>query len=403
MGHPGPVRPDAAHRRGRGDRVVGCSARGRGASDGSGWACSSAGRGRAVVWLVIEITDGGSTWLATEYAWSGIVRLVLLARALALLLLRPPRDHAPPRSRPCSPSLTLAWGGHATGSPLTSLTLAIHLLAAVTWLGAAPAVALVMWDRSVTDDDACTTVRGFSRLATVALFVLIAGGAASGLLLTNGLEGGLTIYVWIVLAKVGVVGVAAFMGACGRRGLRHAGRPRSLPAAVPARRHAAGRGRVPVVGADPRRAARGTRRPRGTRRHLAPMQHDPGPARVDVRGRRSSPIPGRRARTRCWSRACRRASQGVTVELLHQYTGGSPISRAAGRRIRVAGSAPPCCRSRATGPSPRSCASTRSPRPAARCDITIAPDPGRTTRCARLDDRETPVERCPPDRGRRRR
>ncbi len=117
--------------------------------------------------------------------------------------------------------VTLAWGGHATGSPLTSLTLMFHLLAAMTWLGAAPAVALVMWDRTVLDDDALGTVRRFSRLATFALVVLVVGGAASGLLLTNGLEGGLTIYVWILLAKVVVVGVAAAMGAWGRRGLGH--------------------------------------------------------------------------------------------------------------------------------------------------------------------------------------
>jgi hypothetical protein len=121
---------------------------------------------------------------------------------------------------------TLAIGGHATGSPLTSLTLVIHLLAGVTWLGAAPAVALVLWDRHVADEpDALGVVRRFSRTATVTLVAVIGGGAISALLLTNGLEGGLTPYVWIVLAKLAVVGLAAIMGAFGRRGLtREAGR-----------------------------------------------------------------------------------------------------------------------------------------------------------------------------------
>ena len=58
---------------------------------------------------------------------------------------------------------------------MTSLTFAIHLLAAIAWLGAAPAVALVLWDRTVPDDQALATVRGFSRLATVTLFAVFAG------------------------------------------------------------------------------------------------------------------------------------------------------------------------------------------------------------------------------------
>jgi len=122
---------------------------------------------------------------------------------------------------------TLAVGGHATDSPLTSVTLMVHLLAGVTWLGAAPAVALVLWDGRSDDPTAMGVVRGFSRAATVTLVLVIGGGATSALLLTNGLEGGVTAYVWIVLAKLGVVGVAALMGALGRRGLTHdAGRGR---------------------------------------------------------------------------------------------------------------------------------------------------------------------------------
>jgi hypothetical protein len=41
--------------------------------------------------------------------------------------------------------------------------------------------------------------------------------------LTNGLENGVTTYVWIVLAKLAVVGVAAIMGVMGRRGLSTGG------------------------------------------------------------------------------------------------------------------------------------------------------------------------------------
>jgi hypothetical protein len=79
----------------------------------------------------------------------------------------------------------------------------------------------VVWDRRVPDEpDALGVVRRFSRTASVTLIAVIGGGAVSALLLTNGLEGGLSTYVWIVLAKLGVVGLAALMGALGRRGLQ---------------------------------------------------------------------------------------------------------------------------------------------------------------------------------------
>ena len=274
-------------------------------------------------WIVIESIDGGSAWLWTEYAISSMVRLALLAAALALLLLRPPR----PRGALIVTALallTISWGGHATGSLLTSLTLAIHVLAAITWLGAAPAVALVIWDRSVSDDEAFVTVRGFSRLATVALFVLIAGGSASALLLTNGLESGLTVYVWIVLAKLGIVGIAAVMGLYGRRGLGSASRRRyrrlflldasllivvaflssALTLVGPHVGHADHAGHIIT---SPRCSM--TLGQTGTTFGAAFIADPgtPGTNTVLVSG-----VPA--------------GMQGVTVELLHQFTGGSPIT-----------------------------------------------------------------------------
>ena len=274
-------------------------------------------------WTAIEAADGGSTWLATEYAFATIVRLVLLAAGLFALMVRPARPR-PAATLVGLALLTIAWGGHATGSLLTSLTLAVHLVAAVTWLGAAPAVALVMWDRSVTDDDARATVRGFSRLATVALFVVIGGGSISALLLTNGLEGGLTIYIWIVLAKSGVVGIAAFMGAFGRRGLATASRRRykrlflldtallivvatlssALTLVGPHQGHAGHEGHIVT---SPR-CSMTLGHPGAT--FGAAFIADPGtagPNRLLVSG-----VPA--------------SVQGVTVELLHLYTGGSPVS-----------------------------------------------------------------------------
>jgi len=282
------------------------------------------GLAAAAVWLVIELTDGGSTWLDTQYAWSGLTRLALLAVSLALLLLRPPRI----RAATCAivvAAATLAWGGHSTDSLLTSLALVSHLLAAVTWLGAAPAVALVMWDSSVTDDDAAATVRAFSRLATVALVVLVVGGGAAGLLLTNGLEAGITVYVWILLAKIGVVGVAALMGAWGRRGLGHGARrgryrrlflldtallvvvvflSAALTLVGPHQGHTGHEGHVLT---SPRCSM--TLGQTGSTFGAAVIA-DPG-----TPGSNTLLVSGVPA-----------GLQGVTVELLHLYTGGSPIT-----------------------------------------------------------------------------
>jgi putative copper export protein len=274
-------------------------------------------------WTVIEIIDGGSAWLSTEYAISSMVRLALLAAALGLLVLRPPR----PRGALAVTGLallTISWGGHATGSLLTSLTLAIHLVAAVTWLGAAPAVAVVMWDRSVPDHEARRTVSAFSRLATVALFVLIAGGSVSALLLTNGLDGGLTLYVWIVLAKVGVVGVAALMGAFGRRDLGSASRARyrrlflldtALLIVVAFLSSA-----LTLVGPHEGHADHGDHAVTSPRCSMTLGQGS------SAFGAAFIADPGTSGTNELLVSGLPAGVQGVTLELLHTYAGGSPIA-----------------------------------------------------------------------------
>ncbi|MCY7418365.1 MAG: copper resistance protein CopC, partial [Chloroflexi bacterium] len=82
-------------------------------------------------WTVIEVADGGAAWLATDYAAATLVRLGLLGVGLLLLLLRPVRPRAATVTVGAA-LLTLAWGGHATDSLLTSLTIAVHLVAAIT-------------------------------------------------------------------------------------------------------------------------------------------------------------------------------------------------------------------------------------------------------------------------------
>ena len=173
----------------------------------------------------------------------------------------------------------------------------------MTWLGAAPAVALVLWDRSVADSAALRRCAASRVWPTVALVVVFAGGSASALLLTNGLAGGLTVYIWLVLAKVVVVAAAAAQGARGRRVLTRAperGRYRrlfmvdTLLLVVVAFLSAA----LTLVG--PHRRSCGPRRAHG---RVAALRHDRGRGdrRVwgDVRGDARSPSLQRPAGLGC--------------------------------------------------------------------------------------------------------
>ena len=101
------------------------------------------------------------------------------------------------------------------------MLLSAHLAAGAMWLGAAPAVLLVMRDRAVADTEAVEVVRRFSRLAGVVLLVVGGAGAALTWNLSDGLSGGLTPWTLLLAAKVACVGFAALLGAWGRRHLGH--------------------------------------------------------------------------------------------------------------------------------------------------------------------------------------
>jgi putative copper export protein len=167
-------------------------------------------------WAGVQLVAGGDAWTSTPYALAALVRLLLLGGALLVARWRPEAGAA----ALLLALWTLALGGHATGSWLASLLIAAHLSAAAVWLGAAPAVALVLLDRRVVDDDALVVVRRFSRLAAYALVVIGIAGVLTGLILTDLLAGGiLTPYVLVLGAKVLVVGGAVAMGAVGRRAI----------------------------------------------------------------------------------------------------------------------------------------------------------------------------------------
>lgn len=111
-------------------------------------------------------------------------------------------------------------GGHASEGIVTSALLVAHLAAAALWLGAAPAVLLVLLDRRVSDDETLRVVRRFSKLATLTLFGVVLGGSALAVLLTGGHLENLDLrWVGFLGAKVALVMVAAILGALTRRRL----------------------------------------------------------------------------------------------------------------------------------------------------------------------------------------
>ena len=181
--------------------------------------------GATLAWMLLEWADGGDAWVGRPAALAGALRLILLVVAL-VTARRAPQVAA---ASTLVALLALALGGHALDSPLAVVLEAAHLLAAAVWLGAAPAVLLVLTDPVLDDPTGILVVRRFSSLATVALVVVGVAGAALALLLTDGLAGGLTTrYVLILATKVGVVGIAALTGALARRRLRGSPSRRTL-------------------------------------------------------------------------------------------------------------------------------------------------------------------------------
>ena len=157
--------------------------------------------------------------------WRRLVRLVLLGMALACDRRRP----AVAAVAVLTALVTLVGGGHAVESLLTGVLEGVHLLLAAVWLGAAPAVLLVLTDRSVDKSTAVTVVRRFSSLAAIALVVIGVAGVSLALVLTDGLAGGLTTpYVLVLTAKVAVVATAALIGALARLHLRGSPARRTL-------------------------------------------------------------------------------------------------------------------------------------------------------------------------------
>jgi copper transport protein len=173
-------------------------------------------------WAAVQAQEGGSTWTTSWPALLSIIRFAALMTAVAVGA-RAPRLTAAAATLAL---LTLALGGHTTTAPVAAVSEAAHLLAAIVWLGAAPAVLVSLRARDLPDAEAMAIVRRFSRLAGYALVGVALAGSLTALLLTEWLAGGLlTPYALIVGAKLALVGIAAGLGALGRRSLGRDPRP----------------------------------------------------------------------------------------------------------------------------------------------------------------------------------
>jgi len=170
-----------------------------------------------LAWWAIEAVIGGTAWISSDSAIFGLIRTYLLA--LAALLATPTR-HRIPALLAFGALATMVIGGHPGGAISTALLLGAHLFAASIWIGAAPALLLMQSDANVSDAEAMLAANAFSRSAAAAIVAIFGGGVLLGVQLTDGLAGGVTMYVALLLAKLGLAGAALVGGALARRRLR---------------------------------------------------------------------------------------------------------------------------------------------------------------------------------------
>lgn len=180
------------------------------------------GAGGAACLVALSFADAGASALSTPAVLAGAVRALALAalvlRAATAPLASSRRGRAAAGLTAALALATMALSGHPSAAPLTALLVLLHLAGASLWLGAAPAVLLVLRDGQVGDEDALRVVRRFSRAATAALALAVGGGTALSLLLTAGLDARPS-YLAILAAKVVLVVVAAALGTLARRRL----------------------------------------------------------------------------------------------------------------------------------------------------------------------------------------
>ncbi|WP_158305959.1 copper resistance protein CopC [Azospirillum sp. B510] len=158
-------------------------------------------------------------WASSAGVSAAVALLALLAVAVGLAL---EADHgAGPillLSAAAIGAVSLALTGHAATAPprwLSAPLVALHGLMAAFWIGALWPLAVAL--RTEPAGEAAQLIRRFSRLALVAVALLVAAGALLSLLQIERPAAVLaTGYGWLWLAKMAAVGVLLALAACNR-------------------------------------------------------------------------------------------------------------------------------------------------------------------------------------------
>jgi copper transport protein len=202
------------------------------------WAVSAIG---TVGVVALGFADTGAdlgTLLTTQVGLTGVARLIVTVvsgLAVAGLLLSRPRQPAAAAFPLTSPGRPRRWygitalaaiggmavdvaGGHgATGDlwPLESLAQLIHVSAAGIWVGGL--ASLLLATRGLPGDSRGSAVRRFSTWAGVALGLVVLTGLVRAIAEIGSIDALLsTDYGLVVLAKSGLLGALALLGAANR-------------------------------------------------------------------------------------------------------------------------------------------------------------------------------------------
>jgi len=176
-----------------------------------------------------QTVDTHSRKFDAVYAWRAYL-VVAFSAAVVLAMSRSSR--LPERSRRAvlgavsvsTLALAVTWPlvSHSAVDPLpvaAGLANLLHSLAMAVWLGGLVVIFVCL--REVTDDEALSVLRSFSRVAVVAVGVLGLSGVLMALREMHGLEGLVTTeFGRVLLAKVSMVAVLLAVGDVSRRWVR---------------------------------------------------------------------------------------------------------------------------------------------------------------------------------------
>jgi putative copper resistance protein D len=168
----------------------------------------------ALLWLFMTQTDVGLAWLITMGMAGTVTVLALMVRSFSLVgvtgvvavfALWP-----------------MAEQGHAAGSANHGLAVSssfVHAVFAAVWIGGLVTMAVIVWANRPAAKEFGTILARYSTIALVSFIAVAASGVANAVLRIGSLEGLLSGYGVLVLAKAGALTVLGVFGVLYRRSL----------------------------------------------------------------------------------------------------------------------------------------------------------------------------------------